>query len=162
MVVLAHALWAVPFATGTLILANRQLGEHALQAALEYGNGPLEVIVRFVGRINIARIAGVAVLAGTLSLNEYVRSSYLGASLVTVSNEVHGRLTSGLLPENRGVFAAEFLIVSISMIALAMTVALVGRKRSAGRVALSQIRRGSETESGAVRAPLGKVAGSPV
>ena len=128
LVILAHVLWAVPFATGTLILANRRLGEHALQAALEYGNGPIEVIIRFVGRINLGRMAGVAVLAGTLSLNEYVRSSYLGASLVTVSNEVHGRLTSGLLPENRGVFAAEFLIVSLSMIALVVTLALLNQE----------------------------------
>ncbi len=129
LVILAHALWAVPFATGTLVLANRRLGENALQAAMEYGNGPLEVVVRFVGRINITRIMGAAMLAGTLSLNEYVRSSYLGASLITVSNEVHGRLTSGLLPENRGVFAAEFLIVGLSLIALVTTIALLGRTK---------------------------------
>lgn len=129
LVVLAHVLWSVPFATGTLVLANRRLGVHTLQAALEYGNGPIEVIIRFVGRINLGRIAGVAALAGTLSLNEYVRSSYLGASLVTVSNEVHGRLTSGLLPENRGVFAAEFLIVGVSIIAVIMTIALLQSKR---------------------------------
>ncbi len=131
LVIVAHCLWAVPFATGTLVLANRRLGEHALQAALEYGNGPIEVIIRFVGRINMARIAGVAVLAGTLSLNEYIRSNYLGASLLTVSNEIHGRLTSGLLPENRGIFAAEFVIVSISLVSLATTISLLGRRKTA-------------------------------
>ena len=160
LVILAHVLWAVPFATGTLILANRQLGEHALQAAMEYGNGPLEVIIRFVGRINLGRIAGVAVLAGTLSLNEYVRSSYLGASLVTVSNEVHGRLTSGLLPENRGVFAAEFLIVSLSMIALVLTLALLETSEPDGRfpgAAVSGSNRGASGKTASnLRAPLGQ------
>jgi ABC-type spermidine/putrescine transport system permease subunit II len=114
LVVLAHVIWAVPLATGSLILANRQLAVHSLEAALEYGNTPIAVIFRFVGRINLSKIVGVALLAATLSLNEYVRASYLGASLVTISNEVHGRLTAGLLPQNRGVFAAEFLLLILS------------------------------------------------
>jgi ABC-type spermidine/putrescine transport system permease subunit II len=136
LVVLAHVLWAIPFATGTLVLANRHLGEHVLEAALEYGNGPLEVIVRIIGAINLWRIAGVALLAGTLSLNEYVRSSYLGAALLTVSNEVHGRLTTGLLPQNRGVFAAEFLIFGVSVMSVIVTLALaqVSRLSAWGRI----------------------------
>lgn len=131
LVVASHVIWAVPFTTGTLILANRQLGENFLRASLEYGNRPLEVITRLVGRINFGQVVGVALLAATLSLNDYVRSSYLGAALVTVSNEVHGRLNAGLLPENRGVFAAEFIIFAVSMATVLILSKLLRVKRDA-------------------------------
>lgn len=115
-VVVAHSLWALPFAAATLLLANRHIGEHVVEASLEYGNAPIAVIFRIIGRINIGRLVGVSLLAGSLSLNEYVRSAYLGGGLVTISNEVHGRLTAGLLPQNRGVFAAEFIMIVISVV----------------------------------------------
>lgn len=125
LVIVAHALWAVPFATGTLVLANRHLSENVLLAGLEYSSGPLAVVFRVIGRINFSRIAGVALLAGTISLNEYVRSSYLGGRLLTIGNEVHGRLTAGLLPHNRGVFAAEFVVFVISIATVIVTFAIV-------------------------------------
>ena len=134
LVVIAHVLWAVPFATGTLMLANRHLSENVLQASLEYSNGPLAVILRVIGRINIGRIAGVALLAGTISLNEYIRSSYLGGRLLTIGNEVHGRLAAGLLPHNRGVFAAELLVFAISIEAVIVTFAIVQSRQSSGKV----------------------------
>lgn len=125
-VIVAHALWALPFAAGTLVLANHHIGEHVIEASLEYGNGPLAVIFRVIGRINLGRLVGVSLLAGALSLNEYIRSAYLGGSLVTISNEVHGRLTAGLLPQNRGVFAAEFIVIAISIV----TVFLLARQKN--------------------------------
>lgn len=125
LVIVAHALWAIPFATGTLVLANRHLSENVLLAGLEYSGGPLGVVFRVIGRINFSRIAGVALLAGTISLNEYVRSSYLGGRLLTIGNEVHGRLTAGLLPHNRGVFAAEFVVFVISIATVIVTLAIV-------------------------------------
>src|SRR5688500_7173863 len=82
-------LLAVPFATGTMMLANRRNNEHALEASLEYATGPLSVIIRFIGRINGGRLIGVALLAGTLSLNEYLRTTYLGGRLLTIGNVVH-------------------------------------------------------------------------
>lgn len=114
-VIVAHALWALPFAAGTLMLANHHVSEHVIEASLEYGNGPLAVIFCVIGRINLGRLVGVSLLAGALSVNEYIRSAYLGGGLVTISNEVHGRLTAGLLPQNRGVFAAEFIVIAISI-----------------------------------------------
>ena len=125
LLVLSHVLWALPFATGTLLLANERVGAGLLEAALEYGNGPWEVIARVLGRIQFPQIAGVALLAAMLSLNEYVRASYLGASLITVSNEVHGRLTSGLQAQDRGVFAAEFLISCGSLITVLLILTLM-------------------------------------
>lgn len=133
LIVLAHTLWAVPFATGTLMLANQQVGDNMLEAALEYSRGPLDVIFRVVGRVNLGQIAGVALLAGTLSLNEYLRASYLTGSLITISNEVHGRLTAGLLPQNRGVFAAELVIVVISIATVLFVLAMLRPSAARGR-----------------------------
>jgi spermidine/putrescine transport system permease protein len=132
LLTLAHVLWALPFAAGTLLLANRQLDEHVLEAALEYGNGPMEVISRIIGRIQFWRIAGAALLAGTLSLNEYSRTLYLGAALLTVGNEVHGQLTSGLEPQDRGIFAAEFIISLISISTVLLVLVLI-RSRDVAR-----------------------------
>jgi ABC-type spermidine/putrescine transport system permease subunit II len=125
LVMIAHILWALPFATGTLLLANQHLSDNMLRASMEYARGPLAVIIRIVGRINLGRIIGVALLGATLSLNEYLRAAYLGGGLLTINNVVHGRLVAGFLPQNRGIFAAEVLIVVVSIAAVAMLL-LVG------------------------------------
>jgi len=122
-IVLSHVLWALPFGVGTLILANRHINENTLRASLEYSKSPLSVVVRFVARVNFGRLAGVAILAGTLSLNEFLRTSYLGGGLLTIGNVVHGRLTAGLLPENRGIFAVEFLVLVTSITAVIILIA---------------------------------------
>lgn len=115
LVVLSHVIWAIPFATGTLLLANQHINGNMLESALEYSKSPITVIFQIIGRINLGRISGVAILAGTLSLNEYLRCSYLSGGLLLINNEVHGRLTAGLLPQNRGIFATEFIIFIISI-----------------------------------------------
>ncbi len=130
LVVLAHVLWALPFVGGTLLLANQQIRLQVLEAALEYARGPFDVVIRIVGRINLARIVGGALLAGTLSLNEYSRSSYLSGGLLTISNEVHGRLTAGMLPGNRSVFAAALLIFVVSIASVAFILVLLQASRS--------------------------------
>jgi ABC-type spermidine/putrescine transport system permease subunit II len=130
LVVVAHALWAIPFATGTLLLANAAMSTDILEAALEFGRGPIDVIVRIIGRINLGRIAAVAMLAGTLSLNEYARASYLSGGLLTIGSEVLGRLNAGLLPENRGVFAAALLMFLLSLATTILTLRLVRVGRS--------------------------------
>lgn len=123
LVVISHFLWALPFGVGTLLLANRHINENVLRSSLEYSRSPLSVVCRLVARINIGRIFGVAVLAGTLSLNEFVRTSYLGGGLITIGNLVHGRLTAGLLPENRGIFAVELLLLVVSVVAVVVVLA---------------------------------------
>jgi len=130
LIITAQTLWAIPFATGTLLIANQHLSEHILEAGLEYASGPLAVIVRIIGRINGGRIAGVALLSGCLSLNEYLRSSYLGGGLLTVGNEVHGRLIAGLLPQNRGIFAAEILVFTVSIVTVIIMLAILRSRRT--------------------------------
>jgi spermidine/putrescine transport system permease protein len=130
LVVTSHVLWTLPFVAGTLMLANQHLGKNILEAGLEYYSGPLAVIARIVARINLGRIAGATMLAGTLSLNENVRSSYLAGGLLTISNEVHGRLQAGLLPQNRGIFAAEFLMILIAVMAVIVTLAMFRRRQA--------------------------------
>lgn len=134
LVVIAHVLWAVPFATGTLLLANQHLNENVLRASLEYSNGPFVVIFRIVGRINLGRIIGVAILTGTISLNEFIRSSYLGGRMLTIGNEVHGRLTAGLLPHNRGLFAAEFLVFAVLITTVVVIIATGQSRDSSGKI----------------------------
>ena len=129
LMLVAQILWAVPFAAGTLLLANTHISEHVLESALEYGDGPLVVVLRIIGRISFGRIIGVALLAGTLSLNDYVRASYLGGSLLTVSNQVYGRLESGISTQDRGLFAAEFLVVAMSGAAAFIIVSLLQNRR---------------------------------
>jgi spermidine/putrescine transport system permease protein len=124
----SHVLWALPFTTCALLLANQHLSKHVLESALEYSKGPISVVWRIVARINVGRIAGAALLAGVLSLNENVRGSYLGGGLVTISNEVHGRLMSGMLPENRGVYAAELLVTVLSLSAALLVIRFATRK----------------------------------
>lgn len=125
LVVVAHALWAIPFATGTLALANMAIRTNILEAGLEYARSPVEVLVRIIGRLNGGRIVAVAFLAATLSLNEYVRASYLAGGVLTLGSEVYGRLNAGLLPENRGVFAAAVLMFGLSLASTALTIRLV-------------------------------------
>jgi len=116
LVAIAHLIWILPFSTGSLMLANSAIGRSVIEAALELGRTPSAVAREVVGRINRGAIAGSAMLALTLSLNENVRASYLGGSLPSLANAVYGRLQTGLLPENRGIFAVEFLLVVGAML----------------------------------------------
>lgn len=112
LVAIAQLVWILPFSTGSMMLANSAIGRSVIEGALELGRVPSAVAAEVVGRINRGAIAGSAVLAFTLSLNENIRASYLGGSLPSIANTVYGRLQSGLLPENRGIFAVEFLMVA--------------------------------------------------
>jgi|GEM_PF-7058971 len=65
-----------------------------------------------------------------LSLNDYSRVSYLSGNLLLISNEVHGRLNTGLYGDNRSILAAEVLLFLFS----AVVVFLLGRSiRNLGR-----------------------------
>jgi ABC-type spermidine/putrescine transport system permease subunit II len=105
-----------------------------IEAAFEYTTGALAVIGRYVARMNAGRIASAALLAGTFSLNEYTRAAYLGAGLSSLSNEVHGRLTAGLLPSNRGLFALEFLVVCCAIVAVTVALSALSDEIEAERV----------------------------
>ena len=120
MLVAAHTLWALPIATASLVLANRQVNPQVLEAALEYAKSPFEVLRRVLLPMNRNRMVGVALIGSTLSLNESVRTAYLSGGLVTIGNEVHGRLSAGMLPENRGLFAVEFLVFVVSIFTLVL------------------------------------------
>jgi spermidine/putrescine transport system permease protein len=115
-IVVGHLIWTLPFAVGGLMLANRGIRTSVLEAGVEYGRSPLSAAIGIVGRINRGPIAASGLLALTLSLNENIRASYLGGSLSTLGNEVYGRLQAGLLPENRGIFAVEFLLVATALV----------------------------------------------
>jgi len=130
LVVLSQFLWTLPFSTGTLILANQMLDRHPLQAAFELGNSPINVITRVIARINWQRIVGVFGLVTTMSLNEYVRASYLGGSLVTVPNVIYGQLASGLLAQNRRLYAAECFISVFSFVVVTGLILLLSRGNS--------------------------------
>jgi ABC-type spermidine/putrescine transport system permease subunit II len=131
LVIVAQALWAVPFATATLMLANRQLGENVLRAGQELLS-PASVITRIVGGANRWTIVGVLLLSSTLSLNENTRATYLSGSLPTLSNELFGRLTAGLLPENHGMFALEFVLVASAAVGVLSVLAALQVGNSVG------------------------------
>jgi len=121
-IILAHTAWILPFVTGTLMLGNFQINPHILESAFEYSKGPLLVIFRYIFRLNFGRLIGALFLAATMSLNEYVRSSYLGGSFLTLSNEVHGRLTTGFMAQNREIFVIELIAVLFSIFSVLLIV----------------------------------------
>jgi spermidine/putrescine transport system permease protein len=125
LLLISHTLWALPIATASVVLANRRLNVQILESALEYSRSPKEVLYRYLIPINRNRLIGVGLIGATLSLNESVRTSYLSGGLLTIGNEVHGRLNAGMLAQNRGIFAVEFLVFLMS----AVTLILLARTR---------------------------------
>jgi spermidine/putrescine transport system permease protein len=113
---LAHIVWIAPFTTITLMLANLSIDRSVIEAALELGRTPTRIAIDLVSRINWSAIAASAIFAFTLSLNENTRVSYLGGSEPALANEVFGRLQAGLLPDERGIFAIEFLLVVAALL----------------------------------------------
>ena len=63
-------------------------------------------------------------------LNEYTRSSYLSGGSLNISNEVYGRLSAGLLPMNRGLFAAELIVICLAAITVAITLCMLPSDRA--------------------------------
>lgn len=127
LVAIAHLIWIIPFTTGSLMIANSAIGHSVIEAALELRSPPAAVAIWIIGRINRGAIIAAALLSFTLSLNENTRASYLGGSDPSLANEVFGRLQAGLLPENRGIFAIELMLVVTSLVSAAVILEVLFR-----------------------------------
>ncbi|EZP83927.1 Putrescine transport system permease protein PotH [Novosphingobium resinovorum] len=135
LVAIAHLIWIIPFTTGSLMIANTAIGRSVIEAALELGSPPTLVATKFVGRINWGAVVAAILLSFTLSLNENTRASYLGGSEPSLANDVFGRLQAGLLPENRGIFAIELMLVAAALVSAAVILEVLfraSRERTGG------------------------------
>jgi ABC-type spermidine/putrescine transport system permease subunit II len=130
---IAQAVWVVPFATGSLMVANASIGRSVIEAALELGRSPPLVARDIVGRINWSAITASAVLSFTLILNENTRASYLGGSAPSISNQVFGRLQAGLLDDSRAIFALEFILVLSALASSQLILRVLLRNASPAR-----------------------------
>jgi spermidine/putrescine transport system permease protein len=113
---LAQIVWIVPFTTISLMIANLSIGRSVIESAIELGRAPTRVAAEVVTRINWSAIAASAIFAFVLSLNENTRVFYLGGSRPALANEVFSRLQAGLLPNERGIFVVELMLVVAALL----------------------------------------------
>lgn len=128
-VVIAHVVFSVPCVA--LVVRARLAGlDPALEeAARDLGAGPVEAFRRVTLPLALPGIAASALLVFTLSIDDYVVTSFVaGAGATTLPLHVYSMLRVGVTPE----------VNAVSTLLLAGTIALI--------VAAQRLLRGSFTE----------------
>lgn len=116
LVLVAHILWALPFVTGFIMLSYGFLDFQMLASAVELGAAPHRLLLHVIIPITAPTILSSALLAALLSLNEASRSAYLAGSSRVLATEVYGKLASGLVRGDRGIYAIASMVMFASAI----------------------------------------------
>lgn len=126
---LGDMAWALPFATGAMLLAYQRIEISLLEAAWEFGEGAWTMLGRVVIRTTMPAVVGSALFGFLLALNEYSRGLYLGGGVEFLSTRVFGRMQSGLVGDGRQIFAVAGSLVALSFFLFSLGVLHVALAR---------------------------------
>jgi len=127
LLVAAHAVWVVPFCTIIVSAAFSAISDSQISAAFELSKGRRIVVAKKVILPNVRpAIVSAALIAFLLSINEYVRTTYLSGSLDLLSRKINGMMMSGTDPT---VYAVTGLNVALALAGLAVLTAGIALSR---------------------------------
>jgi spermidine/putrescine transport system permease protein len=116
-VIISHLLWVLPFCMITIMTSVSQISSGLIDAAFDLGASTRKVAYGIVFRLVWPSVISAVLVGFLLSLNEYVRTSYLSGSTQMLSEYIYGRMMSGSDPM---VYA-----LGASNVALALVVTLL-------------------------------------
>ncbi len=105
LVFIAHMAWSLPIGLMFVLLSYRQTSVPMLRAGVELSGGQVWRLRSVVISTNQSAILSCGVTGFLMSINEYTRASYLAGGSRTLSTEVFGRLASGFITGDNGIYA---------------------------------------------------------
>jgi len=97
-VTISHLLWVLPFCMITIMTSVSQIGSGLIDAAFDLGASSRKVAYGIVFRLVWPSVISAFLVGFLLSLNEYVRTSYLSGSTQMLSEYIYGKMMSGSDP----------------------------------------------------------------
>lgn len=116
---LAHMTFNIPYVILSVMPKLKQMNKHAYEAALDLGCTPLSAIVKVVLPEIMPGVVTGAILAFTLSIDDFVISFFTtGAGVGTLSTEIYSQVRRGVKPSMNALSAIMFVVVLVLLIVI--------------------------------------------
>ena len=122
-ILLGHLVFAAPFVLLVISARLRDFDLSLEEAARDLGERPLGVFRRVTLPLTLTAIAGAALLAAALSLDEFVITNFVSGSTVTLPLFIWSKLRIGVTPDTNAVSA----IILAGLVLLVALFAAVSR-----------------------------------
>ncbi len=128
---LAHMTFNIPYVILSVMPKLKQMNKHAYEAALDLGCTPLSAIVKVVLPEIMPGVVTGAILAFTLSIDDFVISFFTtGAGVGTLSTEIYSQVRRGVKPSMNALSAIMFVVVLILLIVINVRSSRDSRKQT--------------------------------
>jgi ABC-type spermidine/putrescine transport system permease subunit II len=132
-----HVVFATPFVLLVMAARLREFDMSLEEAARDLGEGPFDVFRRVTLPLIFPAVAGGALIAAALSLDEFVITNFVAGSTVTLPLFIWSKLRIGVTPDTNAVSTLILvgLVILVGLFALLMRLAGTIRSAVAGGTA---------------------------
>jgi ABC-type spermidine/putrescine transport system permease subunit II len=127
-ILLGHVVFVTPFVVLVMSSRLREFDRSLEEAGRDLGEGPVDVFRRVTLPLVFPAIAGAALLAAALSLDEFVITNFVSGSTVTLPLFIWSKLRIGVTPDTNAVST----VILGGLVLLVVVFALVSRLAGAG------------------------------
>ena len=114
---LAHITFNTPYVILSVMPKLKQMNKHAYEAALDLGCTPLMAIIKVVIPEILPGVITGAILAFTLSIDDFVISFFTtGAGVNTLSIPIYSMVRRGIKPEINALSSIMFVVVLLLLV----------------------------------------------
>jgi len=114
---LAHITFNTPYVILSVMPKLKQMNKHAYEAALDLGCTPLMAIIKVVIPEILPGVITGAILAFTLSIDDFVISFFTtGAGVNTLSITIYSMVRRGIKPEINALSSIMFVVVLLLLV----------------------------------------------
>ena len=114
---LAHITFNIPYVILSVMPKLKQMNKHSYEAALDLGCTPISALVKVVLPEILPGVVTGAILAFTLSIDDFVISFFTsGAGVGTLSTEIYSQVRRGVKPSMNALSTIMFVAVLLLLI----------------------------------------------
>jgi len=126
---LAHVSFNIPYVMFSVLPKLKQMNAHAYEAAMDLGASPAQALVKIVIPEIMPGIISGAILAFTLSLDDFVISFFTTSEVQNLSTLIYSMAKLGINPTINALSTLMFIAVLSLLLVLNRRSALVERKK---------------------------------
>jgi spermidine/putrescine transport system permease protein len=125
-----HVIFATPFVLLVMSARLRDFDASLEEAARDLGEAPLDVFRRVTLPLIFPAIAGSALIAAALSLDEFVITNFVAGSTVTLPLFIWSKLRIGVTPDTNAVSTVILLGLIVLVVLCGLVMKLAGTIRA--------------------------------
>lgn len=113
---IAHSTFSLPYVVLNVLPKLRQMDPHLVEAAQDLGSSPMQAFMKVTLPSIASGVASGALMAFTLSLDDFVISKFTGGGFVTLPVYIYNMTRHGVKTVAYTVFTCIFLIAIILLV----------------------------------------------